>query len=268
MSSISFVVSSIREVERAHHIYNSIKNSFDDFELVYFSPNDPGPNIKWIKEDENLNGGVRGFNIGAYHSQGEYIVYLTDDIVPRGSVSEFFNNIKNVYSNNDKSLIALYPTHYGSDGLSDKSAVVQVNEDLRFLTYNNTNEYCIKPCWGAVSKKVIDNYFDGLLFNAAYKHHYVDGWMGVWLYLNEFHVHKEPSLDLEFYNQITLLSFTGHDAFMHKFVTDHAHKNCAYHLHPKSKFEEISNRYKKYLPSEILDKLESYSIDAEFESPF
>lgn len=268
MSSISFIVSSIREIERAHYIYDQIKNTFEDFELVYFSPNDPGSKIKWIKEDENQNGGVRGFNIGTYHSQGDYVVYLTDDIVPRGSVSDFYNNIKNFYSNNSKSLIALYPTHYGSDGLSDKSAIVQVDGNTNFLTYKNTNEQCIKPCWGAVSKQVINDYFDGLLFNVAYKHHYVDGWMGVWLYLNQFNVHKEHSLDLEFYNQITIYSHAGHDAYMHKFVTDHAHNNCSYHINPKSKFEEIANRYKKYLPSELMDKLESYSIDAEFTSPF
>jgi hypothetical protein len=55
---------------------------------------------------------------------------------------------------------------------------------------------------------------------------------------------------------------------MHKFVTDHAHNNCPYHINPKAKFDEIKNRYKNYLPSELIDKLESYSIDAEFTSPF
>jgi len=269
MPSVSFILSTYRGAERIHLLHREIKSQFQDYELIVFSPNYPGPKIKWIREHDESYGGVIGYNAAAHNAQGDIIILITDDIVITGDINQYVKSLLDYYNNNEhEKIYGGYPIEWGRNKVHsvdlDTSPVHNRDRSLPLFKFKNSTYDMKKPALSAMSTKILRERMDGFYYNPTFRHHYCDSWLGVWLYHNHIAVDFATKLECKYYIQETEWSYSVQDAYVHKFLTDNVKEGCSYAVNPKSDFEFIARRYKKYFPQEVIDKLESLSIDDDF----
>lgn len=254
MSTLSVTMSTNRNLDKTKKIYESIKNCYsDDFEFIVFSPDDPGPEFKWIKEQVPSYGGVIGYNVTSYYAQGEYILALGDDEVMVGDFNKTFKDITEHYElgNEHKAWTVTrdYMPHF-----VDSSDVLDAETSTKVF------KSCLKLGHPLIKKDLINKHYGGFLWNLGFKHHYVDNWIGVWNYYNNI---PAGGLNHSFMKNISNETFRGStdsDAAIYKGLCRACYNGFPYQAIFKSHYELAIERYRRYLPSEELDKFKDWIV--------
>jgi len=273
MPSISFILSTNRTRERVDEIHKIIKSQIDDYEIVCFSPFDPGPGIKWIKEESNSMGGSLGYNVASLHSEGDIILGITDDIIINSNLKKFHDEVHEYYSNNShKQIYGMVPIERGENFVDiaemNTISLKYVYPEVPIVFFKNVYPWFKKPCIPCMSQKILRESMHGFLFNPMFKHHYVDCWLGVWMHHNDFGISYNSNNLFKLLESATFWGSDFYDAFVYQFLTDNVSKDCSYIMTPKSELQSLLDRYKPYLKAEDLDKLEFFAIDQKFDMEF
>jgi hypothetical protein len=251
---ISYLISTIRNFDVTEKCINSIESlSEHDHEIIICAPQRildtyPSPKKPYIKYvvDNKENGSTYGFNLGSKHCKGDWILVGVDDNIISIDIKKLIEilnspNIKNakyqVYNLGGKWYDTIYRNH-SNFGIQD------AYWDLKWIRNCDTSTLNFKypvVSFPLVSKKTIEEKFNGYLFNEHLVHHYVDHWLGIFVYINDpthnFNIYSDDSCWAQHWNGYNncIHTYDYKDGELYVKLLTHIlqnDKNCQYNVLP------------------------------------
>jgi len=154
------------------------------------------PNIKLVVDDKE-SGSTYAFNKGYKHCSGEWIAVAVDDNILKIDINRLL-----ILLESQEVKEAEYQVYNLGGGWFDNMRRNHNNEGLpnacwssRWTTgvTNETFDYNYPVIsFPLVSRKTVEEKFDGIFFNPSLKHHYVDHWLGA--YIHKKVPHHNPNI--------------------------------------------------------------------------
>lgn len=155
---ISFILTSVRDSNFINETIKAVyKNCEGNFEIVFSSERtytDIDERVTYLKTEYNTS--VENYNNACKHATHDWICVLTDDLHLTKDPREFIDNCEHTQ---------VFNLHY--------------NKHIHKLGHITGPAVYIPM----LHKKIINEQLDGNIFSAAFKHHFVDLWLGVYLTL-------------------------------------------------------------------------------------
>ena len=202
MERISYLMSTNRRYEDygskiVEHLYSILDGQNVWYEIIIYSPFEPKrtKNVVWIREDEPGSGSVKGVNLGAMMSKGDYLFIGNDDTLPPIDMlkavhflesSEFQNRkykvtcLAGVY-NFDYSVSAMptigsetYPLNDKGTGRMKKHQMPEELKDPKFLLPEH--KYAIFG-YPVLRKETVQRHLCGHVLNPRFYNQFSDNWL-------------------------------------------------------------------------------------------
>lgn len=186
---ISFLLPTNRPLNQfAYRVIDNI-NSLNFYghnhEIILISTEKPiqRPNTIFI-EDTTMDGCISALNNGFKHTKGDYIYLCSDD--------HFFD------------IDCILLTDFIEEKLKDKKYKIaclptNFHGPCKLPEYTNCDGIIAR--FPVFRRDTIMTYMNGYICHPKFKHHYVDNWLGYWMYQE-----GEPTIECESYNMRTFYS--------------------------------------------------------------
>jgi hypothetical protein len=249
-----------RNIERVHTIQKNLKSHLNDnFELLVFSPNDPGPGVRWVQEITPSKGGCLGQNVLSNMAEGDLICMLTDDIVFDGSFEKALEDISNDQEN------YFYSVEHGTKKFTraefNNSYAAREDYSIFLQAFPFCNPQTKKLLLPMVYRKDLHEKLGGMINNVGLYQHYVDSWIGVWAFWNKVRCKVVKDLHVLPSAPETVFTSSKRDCLYYQFLCTVMSTGTPYQMLHIKMFDEFVERYKNYVGDDVIDKIRSYCVD-------
>lgn len=192
---ISYLLATNRDVSISSECIKSIESlAPHDHEIIICAPQHiisqasqlPYPSISWIPDEIN-HGSTYAFNKGYKYCRGDWIITTTDDLVINIDINRliFLLNTPEVQQS-EYQVYNLGGQWFDSIGRNQSTEGTpgslwssKWTEGITQETFNYQYPVISFPL---MSRKTVEEKFGGIYFNPCLIHHYVDHWLGAYLY--------------------------------------------------------------------------------------